>query len=396
MKRLMILGGGPNQIPLIKAAKKIGVYVIVCDYKESAPGVALADGFRLVSIMDLEGVVQAAQEERVDGIFTNSEPAMQVATDAANRLGLPANDSSVIALLSSKAQFRRLQKENGFTAPASGAASNLEEAKKMALCMSFPLIVKPAASSGSRGVTKINSMDELDAALSYALRYTRNGLAIVEEFFVNRNVDLLGGDIFVSDGEVVFWGLLSDVRDKKNFPLLPGGKRYPIALPEAQVDRIKEETSRIVKASGFRFGALNLEIMLGAAGEVFFVEINPRNGGNLIPEELQYATGFDLFDASVRAALGETIPPFDDCGACASANYLVHSRYGGKLKRVLFSAQLAPSVIGYVPDLRKGDAVEPFINADKRVGTVFLKFDSIQERDTMLEEIEDHILVELE
>lgn len=43
MKKLMILGGGPNQIPLIKAAKKNGYHVIVCDYSESAPGVELAD-----------------------------------------------------------------------------------------------------------------------------------------------------------------------------------------------------------------------------------------------------------------------------------------------------------------------------------------------------------------
>lgn len=396
MKKIMILGGGPNQIPLIKAAKKNGYYVVLCDYSEKAPGVALADELCLVSIMDLEGVVNAAKEQRVDGIFTNSEPAMQIATDAANRLGLPANPSSVIELLSSKAQFRELQREHGFVVPASGVAANLEEAKQLAEAMTFPLIVKPAASSGSRGVTKIESVEELENALSYALEYTRNGLVVVEEFFLNHNVDLLGGDIFVSDGEVVFWGLLSDVRDKKNFPLLPGGKRYPIALPMEQVERIKAETTRIVKASGFQFGALNLEIMLGAEGEVFFVEINPRNGGNLIPEELQYATGFDLFDASVRAALGEKIPFYEDHGSKANANYLVHSKYSGILKRVLFSYQLAPAVIAYVPDLMAGDAVEPFVNADKRVGTVFLQFDSVEQRDAMLEEIEDHILVELE
>ena len=128
MKKIMILGGGPNQIPLIKAAKKNGYYVVLCDYSEKAPGVALADELCLVSIMDLEGVVNAAKEQRVDGIFTNSEPAMQIATDAANRLGLPANPSSVIELLSSKAQFRKLQREHGFVVPASGVAANLVEA----------------------------------------------------------------------------------------------------------------------------------------------------------------------------------------------------------------------------------------------------------------------------
>ena len=135
MKKLMILGGGSNQIPLIKAAKKNGFYVVLCDYSEKAPGVVLADKFCLVSIMDLEGVVNAAKEQQVDGIFTNSEPAMQIATDAANRLGLPANPSAVIELLSSKAQFRKLQKEHHFVVPASGVAANLEEAKQLAEAM---------------------------------------------------------------------------------------------------------------------------------------------------------------------------------------------------------------------------------------------------------------------
>lgn len=396
MKKLMILGGGPNQMPLIKAAKKNGYCVALCDFSDKAAGVALADEFYLVSIMDLDGVIEAAKTAAVDGIVTNSEPAMQIATDAANRLGLPANDSDVIALLSSKVRFRELQKKENFVAPASGEAESYEEALALAKRMTLPIIVKPAASSGSRGVTKVENFDELEKAVEYALHYTRNGQVVVEEFFVNHNIDLLGGDVFVSDGEVVFWGLLSDVRDKKYFPLLPGGKRYPIAVSDEQVEIVKAETSRIVHASGFKFGALNLEIMLGKNGEVFFVEINPRNGGNLIPEELQYATGFDIFDATVRAALGESIPMFDDRGSMPNANYLVHSRVNGTLKQVRFSEDLKPYVIDYVPDINPGEEVEPFINADKRVGTLFMRFDTVERRDEMLEVIEDHIFVEVE
>lgn len=99
-----------------------------------------------------------------------------------------------------------------------------------------------------------------------------------------------------------------------------------------------------------------------------------------------------IYDRPIFNEFSVQIPP----DSKANANYLVHSKYSGTLKRVLFSYQLAPAVIAYVPDLMAGDAVEPFINADKRVGTVFLQFDSVEQRDAMLEEIEDHILVELE
>lgn len=399
MRKLMILGAGPNQIPLIRAAKKNGYHVIVCDYSETAPGVPLADELCLVSIMDKEGVLQAAREKRVDGVISNSEPAMPVVAYVGNAVGVPANSIQTISYMSDKTKFREILGGNDFRVPKHGSAKNVEQARTLALEIGFPLMIKPAASSGSRGVRKMESFDQFDTSFQTALDFSRTDEVILEEYIENHCSHVTGGDIFVLDGQVVFFGLMSCIRDQKNAPLVPMGEMYPPVLTPSQEKEIKLELSRAIEALGVRFGTVNVEIMLDSDGRVFFVELNPRNGGNMIPEELHLATGFDIFGATVTAAMGDGLP--EECkeakaGNEAFATYMVHTMEIGVLKQVSFSELLAPHIVGYYPDMMPGEQVEPFLSADKKIGVLMLRFDSVEQRDAMLEEIEDHILVELE
>lgn len=399
MRKLMILGAGPNQIPLIRAAKKNGYHVIVCDYSETAPGVPLADELCLVSIMDKEGVLQAAREKQVDGVISNSEPAMPVVAYVGNAVGVPANSIQTISYMSDKTKFREILGANDFRVPKHGSAKNVEQARTLALEIGFPLMMKPAASSGSRGVRKMESFDQFDTSFQTALDFSRTDEVILEEYIENHCANVTGGDIFVLDGEVVFYGLMSCIRDQKNAPLVPMGEMYPPVLTPSQEQEIKSELSRAVNVLGVRFGTVNVEIMLDSEGRVFFVELNPRNGGNMIPEELHLATGFDIFGATVTAAMGDGLP--EECKEAKAGNgafvtYMVHTMETGVLKQVSFSEFLAPHIVGYYPDMMPGEQVEPFLSADKKIGVLMLRFDSVEQRDAMLEEIEDHILAELE
>ena len=75
---------------------------------------------------------------------------------------------------------------------------------------------------------------------------------------------------------------------------------------------------------------------------------------------------------------------------------MVHTMETGVLKQVSFSELLSPHIVGYYPDMMPGEQVEPFLSADKKIGVLMLRFDSVEQRNAMLKEIEDHILVELE
>lgn len=394
MKKLMILGGGPNQIPLIRAAKKNGYHVIVCDYNETAPGVALADELCLVSIMDKEGVLQAAREKQVDGIISNSEPAMPIVAYAGNALGVPSNDYETVAAMTNKYAFRTLLKEKGFAVPDFGMAKTYAEAQMLFARLKKPVMLKPAASSGSRGVVKISDASQLKAVFEAAQQYSRNDLVILEEYIDNACGMLVAGDIFISRERVVFRGLMDSLRGKA-YPLNPLGELYPAALSAEQRTLIENELNRAAQALHIVFSAVNIEIVIGPDGKVYFIELNPRNGGNRIPEALLYATGFDIFDATVRAAVGETIEPYAEENAGVTATYMVHADTRGTLKAVTFSDALKPFIKDYFPDVEAGAEVEPFVNSDKRLGVLVMQFDSIPQRDGILSHIKEYVKIEL-
>ena len=96
---------------------------------------------------------------------------------------------------------------------------------------------------------------------------------------------------------------------------------------------------------GIKFGAINVEIMIDSQGNPCFIELNPRNGGNCIPEELLVATGFDIFDATVRAAVGEMIDDHHTTSIVPYATYMVSSNKPGILKSVGFSEKVESYIL---------------------------------------------------
>ena len=395
-KKLMILGGGTNQIPLIKAAKRNGYCVALCDYSKKAPGVELADEFYLVSIMDKEAVLEATKAAKADGIISNSEPAMPIVAYVGNALGLPSNDYETVLAMTNKFKFRSLLRDNGFNVPGFGIAKTKEQALELFEKLKKPVLIKPAASSGSRGVIKAFDEEQLINAFDEALDYSRTDEVIIEEYVDNACKKLVAGDIFVQNEAVVYWGIMDSIRCEK-YPLNPIGEVYPSAISFVQLDRIKKEISLAVKKLHIQFSAISIEVIIDCEDRVFFIELNPRNGGNGIPEALLQSTGFDIYDATVKAAIGEIVLPYEEKPAeIPSATHMVHSMQAGVLKSVRFSDELKNYIVAYYPDVNPGAAVEPFVNSDKRIGVLIMKSDSIEQLNELLNGISNNVFVELE
>ncbi len=87
-KKILILGATENQVKLIKTAKNEGYYVIVCDWTNDNPGIKLADKHYQVSTLDREAVLEVAKKENIDGVISNSEPAMENVSYIAEKLNL--------------------------------------------------------------------------------------------------------------------------------------------------------------------------------------------------------------------------------------------------------------------------------------------------------------------
>lgn len=403
MKKILLLGGSAQQLVAIRAAKELGYYTVVCDYLPDNPGQYIADKFYSTSTTDIEAVYEIAKNEQVDGILAYaSDPAALPASIVAERLGLPTNPSKSVEILGLKYPWRKFLQDNGFACPkvySFHPNTPKEDIIAGAQTFTFPLVVKPTDSSGSKGVSMLNDWSTLEDAIAWADSYSRNKVLIVEEYIQRGFPSVIGGDIFVWDGKIVLYGEMECLRDVVNSPLIPIGEKKPAALNDLQKGRIYSELQRIVTALDIRFGELNIEILLDTEDNVHFLELGPRAGGNMIPIQLSDAFGVDLVKANVQAAMGETPDfigkPVEALSGCFM-HYVLHSYKDGTFQGIEIDESIRKFIYREVIYKQSGDSVEVFDGAGKALGILFLHFDTIEEMDNFCENHNSLIKIVLE
>lgn len=397
MKRVLMLGGSTSQVCAIKRAKEMGLYVIICDYLPDNPGQFVADEFYLVSTTDKEAVLELAKGLNLDAVICYaSDPAAPTAAYVCEKLGLPTSPYESVMVLSNKDTFRQYLKEHNFNVPETFCYTDYEDFMADKDKFRFPVMVKPVDSSGSKGINKVCSVDELDFAYNDAMKYSRCKRIVVEKFIQKKGYQI-SGDGFSVNGELVFRCFGNEFYSSNGIKeYVPLGECWPSVLDKATQDKVHNELQRLITCLGMKTGAYNIEVILDENDDVYILELGARNGGSLIPQITQYATGVDMVEYTILAALGE------DCSGIKMVepkgywcNYMVHSKVTGKLKDVVIADELKKNYVEYQTDFHEGDDVFAFENAGHALGTMVFKFDSMEEMFDKISRLTSNVVVEV-
>ena len=391
---ILLLGGSRQQVVAIETAKRLGYRTVLCDYLSDNPGQYAADVFYQESTTDMARMLEIAEREQVRGVLAySSDPAATTASYVAERLGLPTNSFKSVQILSEKHRFRAHLERAGLPCPkaqALPANATAAEALRIAkgLGMRYPLVIKPTDSSGSKGVTIIRDACEpvVEQAIADAAAFSRNQVLVLEEYVTSGFPRVVGGDIFVVDGEIRFWGLMSCLRDKALGGLVPIGERNPSGLSKDQEDRVRDVLARLVSSLGLRFGELNVEVIVGDDGLPYVLELGARAGGNMIPVQLSDISGIDLVEANVRYAMGDnSLDVRFEGNDVPIVTYVLHASRPGVFDHVRISPRLEPHIYRRVMYVEPGDKVDSLDGANKALGIFFLRFDSVPQMEELLE-----------
>src|SRR6266567_2435240 len=102
-KRILILGGGPYNVPSIQAARAAGFLTFVADKNSEAPGLKAADYSLPIDLNDCESLIDSvAQFGGVDGVVSMAEVGVRAAATISARLGLPSISEQAAADATSK------------------------------------------------------------------------------------------------------------------------------------------------------------------------------------------------------------------------------------------------------------------------------------------------------
>lgn len=299
-KKLAILGASYLQKPLIEKAKNLGIETHVFAWENGAVAKEISDFFYPISILDKEKILETCKKIKPDGITSiASDIAMPTVNYIASKLDLIGNTIESTVRSTDKYKMREALQEANIPCPRFSLYEKSNFSNKENF--NFPLIVKPTDRSGSRGVTKVHSIEETNKAIFKALENSFNNRAIVEEFI---NSEREFSVEFISH-KGNHYPLTITRKITTGAPYFTEIEHHqPAGISEKNRDKIFYLTKKILDTLNFKNGASHTEIYLLENNEIMVVECAGRMGGDFIGSHMvQLSTGFDFLHATIDVAL---------------------------------------------------------------------------------------------
>lgn len=305
-KKLMILGASILQLPAIEKAKEMGLDVVVVDMNPDAIGFNVPGVEKeIISTIDIQAVISAAKRHKIDGILTlATDMPMRTVAAVAKEMGLIGIDEETALKATNKAEMRKALQLNNVPIPKFYVVRNKDEYKSVVKQFKVPFIVKPADSSGSRGIFEvkdIHNVDLINEAYEYCHPFSRVGDVVVEEYMEGPEVSV---ETLTINGECH----VIQITDK----LTTGAPHYVEmghSQPTMLSNEIAKQISKVAKAAnkaiGIKNGPSHTEIIVTKEGPKI-VELGARLGGDNITTHLvPLSTGVNMVECCIKIALGE-------------------------------------------------------------------------------------------
>lgn len=386
-------------LPVIKKAHELGLWVITCDYLPDNFAHKYSDQYENLSIVDKDAVLDFAKKEVIDGIMSFAcDPGVVTAAYVAEKLGLPSvGPYESVCILQNKGKFRKFLSENGFNVPVSKSFTDKAVAFKDANIFNWPVIVKPADAAGSKGVSKVKDIEELSKSIDNAMEYSLSGEFIIEDFL---EVDGYSSDTdcFSVNGKLVLTSFNCQLFDSRApNPYTPAMFMWPSIIQQKNQSVLNNEIQRLISLFNLGTGIYNVETRQCKDGKPYIMEFSPRGGGNRLAECLEFASGVNLIENSVRAAVGYKLNPIKQL------NYndfwvevILHSNKSGLFEKLWISEKIESNVFEKDLWVKEGDKINSYNSASDAIGALILQFTKKEELNEFIENYDLFINVMVE
>jgi biotin carboxylase len=373
ISRLMIVGATWEQVPLIKAAKALGHWVVATDPNPESEGLRFADAREIVDPLDLSTIVDLATRYKVDGMTADEcDYSHYAATFVSSRMGLPNDGLSASQYTTNKRNMRDRCREARVLQPRYFSCRTYEEVKKAAQVIDWPVVIKPVDNRGSIGVSVVRSDANLLDAFLDAVMNAHSREVLVEAYVEGTHITVDG--CVDQNGKHHNLGIAS----KK---VTPGDKPiiveviYPAEIPDEQIEVVLRTNDEVVAALGINSGLTHSEYIIDAKNRTFLVETANRGGGVLtsaiiIPK----VCGVDLSALLIANALGQpfAVEP-QALNGMVMLSFLVFE--SGTVKEIhgLDEARSVSNVMELRLNFNPGDELVPAVSGAARHGFVIIE-----------------------
>ena len=301
-KKLLILGGNPETTPLVEIANEMGVKTIVSSGRHTDAAKKAAWKAYDVDGMDVEGLVEIAKKENVDGVLVGvADILVPSYCKVCDILGLPCYATQeIVDFFAFKDYFKATCEKYGvYGIPQFqlDAGLNREDLDKIV----YPVMVKPVDNGGGVGMTVAYNEQELIDGVHKALDASYKKRFIVEKYM---QCDDLGMYYTFKDG----YCSASCIYDRYTTDEQPGlsrvclGGTYPSKHLDVYYEKMHDNVVRMFKEIGINNGVLMLSGFY-EDGEFYVYDTGFRLQGEAPHLLMKAIHGFDQREMLVRFAL---------------------------------------------------------------------------------------------
>ncbi len=316
----MIANRGEIAMRILRCCHEMGIATVVAySYEDrnslpvqlSTDSVCIGPAPATQSYLNQDALIEAAKAKACDAIHPGygflSENADFAEECAKNGITWIGPDADMIRRMGDKQEAKALMKKNGVpVVPGSdGLLSGVDEARKIAAKVGYPVLLKATAGGGGRGMRIANDASELEAAYKNASAEAEaafgNGALYLEKLIQNpRHIEVqILGDM---QGHIVHLGERDCSLQRRNQKLVEEAPAR--CLTDRQRASLYKAALRAAKAAKY-VSAGTVEFVLDHAGNFYFIEMNTRiqvehsvtemvTGVDLIREQIRIAAGLEL------------------------------------------------------------------------------------------------------
>lgn len=305
------------------------------------------------------------QVKAFDAVCSFNDTTQKIAIHVADALQLSFPVSlDTLSVLYNKNKTRQVLQHHGLD------DTEFETIESEAQLLSFiqrvnkTIIIKPIDATGSSGVAKIESANDVHKAIAWLKHCGQDFPVIAETFLEGEEFSV---EAISEDGTHKILGITQKYKDPINFVEL--GHVFPAPLSLSQNEIIERFVCDILDALGITQGPTHTEVMLTAKGPKI-IETHSRAGGDRIFELVELATGINIFEMTIRQACGERVFPTIERkrkkGQVAAIRFAaIGFDKDTKLKSInnLDSARAIGGVIEVSPMKQPGDVMDVVTNS---------------------------------
>ncbi len=315
-KKIVILGSGPNRIGqgiefdyccvhAAVALKEDGYETIMVNCNPETVSTDYDTSDRLYfEPLTAEDILNILDKEKPQGVivqFGGQTPLKLANALARENINIIGTSPDNIDRAENRERFKQLLNKLKLKQPPNGTARSYEQARKIAVQIGYPVLVRPSYVLGGRAMQIVYDDLSLSEYMVNALEVSPEHPILVDKFLADaRELDV---DAIADGTNVVIGGVMEHIEEAGIHSGDSACSLPPYSIPPAIIDEVKRQTKLLACELAVK-GLINIQFAV-QKGEIYILEVNPR-ASRTIPF-VSKAIGLPLAKLAARVMAGKSL-----------------------------------------------------------------------------------------